>query len=193
MDVSPHPPATANLVLSAAHPYRAVTEFNQQTWVQQGSSSISGRETGASRITQRTYATEKTCLMVIFWGVLADPFKSMMPYWAPEESLEDYINLALHLSGSAFRVELAAEPTQSSPEATIQGASQASSAAPSTSRPFPERPRLIRNTLERRSRVTVQEIYSISGVHANVKQSSYSRSSPQKGTQKSFGMPVVPA
>ncbi|KAF4099122.1 hypothetical protein G5714_019248 [Onychostoma macrolepis] len=44
----------------------------------------------------RQSATEKTCLMVIFWGGLADPFKSMMPYWAPEESLEDYINLALH-------------------------------------------------------------------------------------------------
>ncbi|KAF4117035.1 hypothetical protein G5714_001588 [Onychostoma macrolepis] len=57
----------------------------------------------------------------------ADPFKSMMPYWAPEESLEDYINLALHLSGSAFRVELAAEPA---PEAAINGASKALSAAP---------------------------------------------------------------
>ncbi len=34
-----------------------------------------------------------------------------MPYWNPEESLEDYINLALHLCGSTFRVELAAEPT----------------------------------------------------------------------------------
>ncbi len=67
-------------------------------------------------------ATEKTCLMVIFWGGLADPFKSMMPYWAPEESLEEHVNLALRLSGSAFRVELAAEPapfrepTESAPE-----------------------------------------------------------------------------
>ncbi|KAF4112101.1 hypothetical protein G5714_006896 [Onychostoma macrolepis] len=67
----------------------------------------------------RQSATEKTCLMVIFWGGLADPFKSLMPYWAPEESLEDYINLALQLSGSAFRVELAAEPA---PEAAIKGA-----------------------------------------------------------------------
>ncbi|KAF4110736.1 hypothetical protein G5714_007767 [Onychostoma macrolepis] len=50
-------------------------------------------------------ATEKTCLMVIFWGGLAEPYKSLMPYWAPEESLEDYINLALHLSGSAFGLE----------------------------------------------------------------------------------------
>ncbi len=58
----------------------------------------------------RRSATEKTCLMVIFWGGLAEPFKSWMPSWVPEESLEDYINLALNLSGSAFRVELAAEP-----------------------------------------------------------------------------------
>ncbi|KAF4113662.1 hypothetical protein G5714_006207 [Onychostoma macrolepis] len=87
----------------------------------------------------RQSATEKTCLMVIFWGGLADPFKSMMPYWAPEESLEDYINL--QLSGSAFRVELAAEPAT---EAAIKGASEASSAAPSTSSPLPEHPGLIR-------------------------------------------------
>ncbi len=70
----------------------------------------------------RQSATEKTSLMVIFWGGLADPFKSMVPYWAPEESLEEYVNLDLHLSGSAFRVESApepapfGEPTQSTPE-----------------------------------------------------------------------------
>ncbi len=56
-------------------------------------------------------ATEKACLMVFFWGGLAEPFKSRMPYWHPEESLLEYINLALNLSGSAFRVEWAAEPT----------------------------------------------------------------------------------
>lgn len=34
---------------------------------------------------------EKTCLMIIlFWGGLAEPFKSLMPYWVPEESLEGY-------------------------------------------------------------------------------------------------------
>ncbi len=93
-------------------------------------------------------AKEKTCLMIIFWGGLAEPFKSLMPYWTPEESLEDYINLALHLSGSAFRVELAAESAHSSPEAAIQGASVASSATASTSCPFPERPRLIRSMQE---------------------------------------------
>ncbi len=70
----------------------------------------------------RQLATEKTSLMVIFWGSLADPFKSMVPYWAPEESLEEYVNLDLHLSGSAFRVESApepapfGEPTESAPE-----------------------------------------------------------------------------
>ncbi len=58
----------------------------------------------------RQSAMENTCLMVVFWGGLAEPFKSRMPYWLPEELLEDYINLALNLSGSAFRVELAAEP-----------------------------------------------------------------------------------
>ncbi len=67
-------------------------------------------------------ATEKTCFMVFFWGGLAEPFKSLMPYWHPEELLEKYVNLALHLSGSAFRVELTAEPapvrepTKSAPE-----------------------------------------------------------------------------
>ncbi len=70
----------------------------------------------------RRSATEKTCLMVNFWGGLAEPFKSLMPYRVPEESLEDYINLAMNLSGLALRVELAVqpapvqEPTESAPE-----------------------------------------------------------------------------
>ncbi len=36
----------------------------------------------------------------------------VVPYnlLTPDDSLEDYVNLALHLSASAFRVELAAEP-----------------------------------------------------------------------------------
>ncbi len=53
-----------------------------------------------------------------FWGGLAEPFKSRMPYWHPEESLEEYIDLALSLSGSAFRMEPApfCEPTESAPE-----------------------------------------------------------------------------
>ncbi len=55
-------------------------------------------------------ANDKTCLMIIFWAGLAEPFKSRMPYWVTEKSLEAYINLALNLSGSAFRVELTAEP-----------------------------------------------------------------------------------
>ncbi|KAF4109115.1 hypothetical protein G5714_010188 [Onychostoma macrolepis] len=86
-----------------AHPYRAVTQFYQHTWVQQGSSSISGRETGPSRIMRdfvemaRQSATEDLPHGHLLGG-LADPFKSMMPYWAPEESLEDYINLALQLA-----------------------------------------------------------------------------------------------
>ncbi len=57
----------------------------------------------------RRSAMEKTCLLGFFWGGLAEPFKSRMPYWNPEESLEDYLNLALHLSSSAFRVDLAAK------------------------------------------------------------------------------------
>ncbi len=58
----------------------------------------------------RRSATGKICLLVFFWGGLAKPFKSRMPYWNPEESLGDYLNLALHLSDSAFMVELALEP-----------------------------------------------------------------------------------
>ncbi len=60
--------------------------------------------------------------MVFFWGGLAEPFKSRMPYWHPEDSLEGYINLALSLSGSTFRMESTPEPapphepTESAPE-----------------------------------------------------------------------------
>ncbi|KTG35894.1 hypothetical protein cypCar_00043160 [Cyprinus carpio] len=92
--------------------------------------------------------SEKTCIIVFFWGGLTEPFKSLMLYWVPEESLEDYINLALHLSGSAFRVDLAVDPAHSSPETAIQGALEVSSAAPSTSHPFPERYGLIRSMQE---------------------------------------------
>ncbi len=72
----------------------------------------------------RQSATEEACLMVFFWGGLAEPFKSRMPYWHPEDSLEGYINLALNLTGSAFRVESAPkpapfhEPRESAPEPT---------------------------------------------------------------------------
>ncbi len=70
----------------------------------------------------RQSATEKACLMVFFLGGLAEPFKSRMPYWHPEDSLEGYINLALSLSGSTFKTESAPEPapfrepTESAPE-----------------------------------------------------------------------------
>ncbi len=49
-------------------------------------------------------------------GGLTEPFKTRMPYWNPEESLEGYLNLALRLSGSAFRVGSAAEPARDSSE-----------------------------------------------------------------------------
>ncbi len=71
----------------------------------------------------RQSAMENTCL--VFWGGLAEPFRSRMLYWVPVESLEDYINLALNLSDSAFRVELAVEPaqfrepTESAPETAL--------------------------------------------------------------------------
>ncbi len=70
----------------------------------------------------RQSATEEACLMVFFWVDLAEPFKSQMPYGHPEDSLEGYINLALSLSGSTFRMESAPEPapprepTESAPE-----------------------------------------------------------------------------
>ncbi len=70
----------------------------------------------------RHSAMEKTCLMITFWGGLGEPFRSQMPYCVPEESLEDYINLAPNLIGSAFRVKSAPEPapfrepTESAPE-----------------------------------------------------------------------------
>ncbi len=65
----------------------------------------------------RRSATEKTCLLVFFWGGLAEPLRARMPYWNPEESLECYLSLALRLSGSAFRVESAAEPVRDSSQA----------------------------------------------------------------------------
>ncbi len=49
-------------------------------------------------------ATEKICLMVMFWGGLADPFKSMMPYWAPEESRACSVLLAHRVRSRARSV-----------------------------------------------------------------------------------------
>ncbi len=71
----------------------------------------------------RQSATEEACLMVFFWGGLAEPFKSRMPYWHPEDSLEGYINLALNLTGSAFRVESAPKPAPfHEPRESVPGA-----------------------------------------------------------------------
>ncbi len=114
-------------------PCGPVTESNQHsmgpagklTNIRQGDGSI---EEYAGRFWEvaRRSATEKTCLLVFFWGGLSEPFKSRMPYWNPEELLEDYLNLALHLSGSAFRVgsmaasaHLAPEVAASAPEAAV--------------------------------------------------------------------------
>ncbi len=100
-----------------------MTEYSQQTWVQRGSSVTSVEEYAGHFWEVSCWSvTEKTCLLVFFWGGLAEPFKSRMPYWVPEDSLEVYINQVLNLSSSAFRVELAAEPapfrepTESAPE-----------------------------------------------------------------------------
>ncbi len=55
----------------------------------------------------RQSSLEETCLTIFLGGGLAEPFKSGMPYWLPGESLEGYIDLALSLSGSTFRMESA--------------------------------------------------------------------------------------
>ncbi len=94
-----------------------------------GSFSMSARETGTLRFTPETLwewlasrLRKRPASCFFFLGGLAEPFKSRMPYWHPKESLEEYVKLALHLSGSAFRVELAPEPapfrelTESAPE-----------------------------------------------------------------------------
>ncbi len=58
------------------------------------------------KVAHRT-ATMKTCLLVFYWGGLAEPFKSLL-YWVPEESL--------NLSGLAFRMELVTVPAHIAPE-----------------------------------------------------------------------------
>ncbi len=78
----------------------------------------------------RRSAMEKTCLLVFFWGGLAEPFKTRMPYWNPEDSLEGYLNLALRLSGSAFRVGSAAEPARGSSEVAASSYSAPDTAMP---------------------------------------------------------------
>lgn len=47
-------------------------------------------------------ATERTWLMVCFWGGPAEPFRSLMPFWPAGENMEDYINLALQVSDYAY-------------------------------------------------------------------------------------------
>ncbi len=78
----------------------------------------------------RRSATEKTCLLVFFWGGLAEPFKTRMPYWNPEESLEGYLNLALRLSCAAFRVGSAAEPARDFSEVAASSYSAPDTAMP---------------------------------------------------------------
>ncbi len=80
--------------------------YEQQAWVQQGGFFTFGSETSALRSIPGT--SVKWLIMVIFWIGLAEPFKSRtlesLEDSGLQESLEDYINLALHLCGSAFRV-----------------------------------------------------------------------------------------
>ncbi len=99
---------------------------NRQPWVQGGSFSTSARRLEHWGLCQAfvgglPVGYGKGLPHVFFLGGLAKPFKSLMPYWHPEESLEEYINLALHPSSSAFRVELAPEPAPSvSPRSPLQ-------------------------------------------------------------------------
>ncbi len=67
----------------------------------------------------RQLSFEETCLTIFFWGGLAEPFKSCMPYWLPGESLEGYVNRALYLKGSSFRVELVAAPSHKALEVAV--------------------------------------------------------------------------
>ncbi len=85
----------------------------------------------------RQSATEEACLIVFFWGGLAEPFKSRMPYWHPEDSLEGYVNLALSLSGSTFRMESTPEPAPPR-EPTESALESAPFREPTQSAPFRE-------------------------------------------------------
>ncbi len=93
----------------------------------------------------RQSSLEETCLTIFFGGGLAEPFKSGMPYWLPGESLEGYVNRALYLKGSSFRVEEAAMPshTASKVVASAHGSPEAAVPAHRASCPFLGRPRLI--------------------------------------------------
>ncbi len=82
----------------------------------------------------RQSALEETCLVIFFSGGLAEPFKSCMPYWLPEESLEVYINRVLYLKGSSFKVELAAVPGQKALKATVPSAHRSPEAVASAHR-----------------------------------------------------------
>ncbi len=93
----------------------------------------------------RQSSLEETCLTIFLGGGLAEPFKSGMPYWLPGESLEGYVNRALYLKGSSFRVEEVAMPshTASKVMASAHGSPEAAVPAHRDSCPFLGRPRLI--------------------------------------------------
>ncbi len=77
------------------------------------------------KVAHRT-ATMKTCLLVFYWGGLAEPFKSLL-YWVPEESL--------NLSGLAFRMELVTVPAHIAPEVAASAHKAPEAAVPSHTAP----------------------------------------------------------
>ncbi len=78
----------------------------------------------------RQSSLEETCLTIFFWGGLAEPFKSGMPYWHPGESLEGYVNRALYLKGSSFRVEEAAMPSHTASKVVASAHASPEAAVP---------------------------------------------------------------
>ncbi|KAK9969758.1 hypothetical protein ABG768_027907, partial [Culter alburnus] len=57
---------------------------------------------------------DELCLMTFFRGGLSEPLSSIMPIHEPNGTLEQYIELALLLSGSPFTVGVAEERDSSS-------------------------------------------------------------------------------
>ncbi len=100
--------------------------------LRQGTRSIEDYVVDFLELAHLTHSDE-ICLMIFFRGGLSEPLSSIMPLHDPNWTLEKYIDTALQLSGSPFKMGATEELAESAPEAapSQELAESAPEAAPS--------------------------------------------------------------
>ncbi len=81
-------------------------------FLRQGTHSIEDYVVDFLELAHMTHLDE-ICLIIFFRGGLSEPLSSIMPLHDPNWTLENYVDMALQLSGSPFTVGIAEEENNS--------------------------------------------------------------------------------